>query len=82
MNIVFTLLGFFCLLGAFIALSVLKDVFVGASKIRSQLLEFKDAENKRLRPTVSSPRTGRLTGGLTPGKGMTYVPSDDLVDSI
>jgi len=82
MNMVFTIVGFICLFGAFISLSAFFDIVRGSSKIKALLLEFKDLDGGRLRPLGSSPRTGRITGGLTPGKGMTYVPSDDLVDSI
>ena len=82
MSIIFSLIGFFCFFVAFAAFLAFFDVVRGRDKIKANLLEFKDRENNRLRPVVGSPRTGRITGGLTPGKGMTYVPSDDLVDSI
>ena len=70
------------LFAVFLAVMVMLDIIMGADKIKSDLSEFKKVGEKQLSPCSNMPRTGRLTGGLTPGKGMTYVPSDELIDAI
>ena len=82
MDLVFTITGVLGLFGALISLSVMIDIVLGAEKIKSDLSEYKSSTENNLTPSDCAPRTYRLTGGLTPGKGMTYVPSDELIDVI
>ena len=82
MELLFTVAGIACMLGAALSFLAMFDVFRGREKIRASLLEFKDSNENDLRASPHTARTGRLTGGFTPGKGMIYVPSDELIDSI
>jgi hypothetical protein len=68
--------------GAVSMATVVLNIWQGADIARSELAEFRVNKKGQLAPMDHGARTGRLTGGITPKRGMTYVPSDELVDSI